>query len=331
MRTRHVIEAAREGLRVESQSLFRTKERKWPAAEIDRIFCRCADGQRGGKGRSCTRTVRRLMLLLKDGKRRPLLGDRGNQSLDWVCQTLTAGLQQAGVNAAWPSFTPRASSPIFRGPPRVLGVVFLVFSSVFFIAGWSLAITQDLRLRHAVPVQATVLSVEASHRFRDRRPFTVCRYCYSVNGHSYESGNLFAISMSGPVEDELRERFLANVWKGQSLPAWYEPGDPTTVFVVRERLFGPYLFFVFLSMVFIVVSLSIALQPQRRKIVSSGAPPLDLVRRRGISLFWTLAGAAAIGHYLMRWPTTWRVDFLVTAITWLIVSLVPAALVADGR
>jgi hypothetical protein len=155
MRARHEFEASRVGLRVESQSPLRRSIRQWPAAQIDRLFVevQTTHSQKGG-----SRTVRRLMLVLKSGKRQRVLGDRGQRNLDWICQTLTAGLQQAGVSAAWPSFSP--SRPTFQGPPRWVGILFATFSSIFFIAGWTLAVMQDSRLRHAVPVQAKVVSIK---------------------------------------------------------------------------------------------------------------------------------------------------------------------------
>jgi hypothetical protein len=128
--------------------------------------------------------------------------------------------------------------------------------------------------------------------------------------------------MTGPVEQGVRDRFLVNVTQGQLIPAWCEPADPTAVFVLRERLFGPY-FFVFLSMVFIAVGLSIALAPRRPKDAPADAPAsLGLARRRTQALFWTLSGAAAIGHYLLQWPTTWHLDFLIIAGIWLLVSII---------
>jgi hypothetical protein len=319
MRTRYGFEANRDGLRTESQSPLRHKVRQWPAAQIDRLFI----DVRTTQGKQGPQTTRRLMLVLKNGKQQRISAAHVLQNLDWLCETLSAGLQQAGVSAAWPNFSP--SRPTLQGPPRGVGIFFTLFSSFFFIAGWTTAIKQDLLLRHAVPVQSTVMSIKAavtSYRGGPEHNFTTWRYRYCVNGRWYESDNLFATDLTGTLEQGIRERFLANVTKGQSIPAWYEPGDPSKVFVVRERLFGPY-FLIFLAMVFIAVGLSIALRPRRPKDAPADAPaPLDLMRRRVETLFWTLSGAAAIGHYLLPWPATLHLDFLIVAAIWLIVSIV---------
>jgi hypothetical protein len=99
MRTRYVFETDRDGLRIESQSVLRRSVRRWPAADIDRLFVesRTIHSSKGG-----SRTTRVLMLLLKNGKRKRVPCSPTEQNLDWICQTLNSRLQNSGTSTTRP-------------------------------------------------------------------------------------------------------------------------------------------------------------------------------------------------------------------------------------
>ncbi len=99
MRTRYVFEADRDGLRIESQSVLRRSVRRWPAADIDRLFVETRT-TRSSKGVSGTARV--LMLLLKNGKRKRVPCSSNRQNLDWICQTLNTRLQNSGTSRTRP-------------------------------------------------------------------------------------------------------------------------------------------------------------------------------------------------------------------------------------
>ncbi|MBV8781821.1 MAG: DUF3592 domain-containing protein [Phycisphaerae bacterium] len=321
-----ILHANNQQLTMTTTSFLGTQKRQWAVDTIDRLEVEVEPnrGARGGGSAHC------LTIIPKKGRRRRYFSTRSAEDLNWMRAELSAAMWPRG-STQYESGAPLASTNLqasnlqaanlqVRRPPRLFGVALASFSCIFLIAGWWCAIAQNHRLRHGQPVQATVTQFEGltTHGKNGAVGYNrILHYQYSVAGRPYQSTELFPVDMSGQAESTLRDTFYDSLGGRSIIPAWYVDDDPSRSYLIHERSFSPYLMIVFANL-FFLAGLVLALPPKRNN--ESRFISAESQRRGFITLTWLIMGLAAIGHYLLQWPTRWHVDFLIIMSIWIIIS-----------
>jgi uncharacterized membrane protein YhdT len=141
-----------------------------------------------------------------------------------------------------------ARHPLTRGERVWLMVLYwgLVAACVLFTAvGWRLVRAQELPLRNARTVPATVIRVDViAHK--DPQGHTleqpIVMYAYEVDGVRYSTDRvtLREASRAGRWAKDIASRFHA----GDTVTAYYDPATPGSAFLITERSWVIYAAFV---------------------------------------------------------------------------------------
>ncbi|MBX6364792.1 MAG: DUF3592 domain-containing protein [Gemmatimonadetes bacterium] len=116
---------------------------------------------------------------------------------------------------------------------------------VFFVAvGFAMAFTQERRLAAYRPAPAYILSatveqVRATGAKRTDTYLPVVRYHYQVDGRTYQGTRVTPLGESRGRE--WAQRLTEHFPPGALAVAYYDPADPGTAFLVRQRSFIPYI------------------------------------------------------------------------------------------
>jgi Protein of unknown function (DUF3592) len=129
--------------------------------------------------------------------------------------------------------------PITRAEHIRLAVMywgFLIACLVFAAVGLDLVRAQEMPIRNAHPVTATIDHVDVvTHKDTRGRPTQqpIVLYSYQVNGVHYSTDRvtLRDASRSGSWATDMAARFHA----GETVTAYYDPADPGAAFLIAER------------------------------------------------------------------------------------------------
>lgn len=137
----------------------------------------------------------------------------------------------------------------------IFGLFFSGVASIFLIAGWLMAESQRQALANGVPVQVKILeseleeSVDTSRRSDGSRRSTRMyaphvRFEYTVNGQRYESEEATPLDVSSSDSTGASD-IVTKYRPGTTHTGYYDRGDPSNAFLVRQIDFFPYIFILF--------------------------------------------------------------------------------------
>ncbi len=132
-----------------------------------------------------------------------------------------------------------AGRPLTRGERTWLMILYwgLVAACVLFtVVGWRLVRAQELPLRNARTVPATVIRVDViAHKDAQGRTLQqpIVMYAYEVDGVRYSTDRITLREASRPGRwaTDIASRFHA----GDTVTAYYDPATPGSAFLITER------------------------------------------------------------------------------------------------
>jgi|GEM_PF-1814263 len=227
---------------------------------------------------------------------------------------------------------------------KAVGIIFILFASIFIGVGGTMAWRQDYKIKHWKPVKAVIVSCHVErhestdskgHRSVNYSPEISFRYKAGTGSQDANGALPLSQSSSSAWASGICNRFKA----GQEVTAWVNPENPAEGFVVRQYSFLPYIFILF-PMVFVAAGILVC--------AGSGAsvtkPPtpvmrgewFDLKPARSIAgkkagswfaaILWGGVGAVACGHYFAVANRPYETVAIVMSVIYLLLTTIPVGM-----
>jgi hypothetical protein len=224
-----------------------------------------------------------------------------------------------------------------------VAAAFIVLPLIFLAVGVWLALDQHDKITSYVEVPATVVSTDIEthtstdsdgHTSTSYEPVVVYRYEYGGDSHEYDE--VFPLGMSGGRG--WAQKTLDQFKPGQPVPAFVDPENPASAFLLKQYLFFPYLLTLF-PMVFVSAGLGLALSagssPKKpRTPIKRGSElyevrPQSRIRDRTravalIAFLWFGVGALSLGHYYVNATAPYQTMAYVVTGIYVLLGMVPA-------
>jgi hypothetical protein len=221
---------------------------------------------------------------------------------------------------------------------RVVIAGFTAGALLFMTIGSILAAKQAHKLETYQPVQAEVLStkveIEHNHDGSTMRPIVV--YRYEVGGRTYRCDSVTIMNESSNTG--WASRAIRQFPVGKMVTAYYNPGDPSSAFLVHEVSFFPYAFTLF-PMIHLCLAVGLAVNTRMTRwprVIRPAASAHGWYRLEPykvtwqklqmwlvVAILWYGVGAAALGHYYHYAAPPYPMEARIGTLIYLGLGLIP--------